>query len=126
MVYKGLFQKMQYTEIICSGQKVDGVTFAELLDDSGKTMPHSSELGSVATITGMTDSNKDKTIAYDADIGKASKTKISNMEDFVSILKTRNKATPNTLWAAVHLEDRPANIQVVRLKQNPGTGHLTV
>ena len=124
IVYKGLFQKLQYTEIIRSGQKVGGVTFAELLDDSGKTMPHSSELGSVATITGMSDSGK-STLAYDAAIGKASKTKISNMEDFVSILKTRNKATPNTLWAAVHLEDRPANIQVLRLKQNPGTGILT-
>ena len=72
IVYKGLFQKLQYTEIIRSGQKVGGVTFAELLDDSGKTMPHSSELGSVATITGMSDSGK-STLAYDAAIGKASK-----------------------------------------------------
>ena len=122
IVYKGLFQKLQYTEIIRSGDKIDGVTFAQLLDSSGQTMLHSSELGSVATISAQTDPSR--AVGYDADIGAATKTKVSNMEDFVSILKTRNEATPNTLWAVVHLEDRPANIQVVRLKQNPSTGIL--
>ena len=47
------------------------------------------------------------------------------MEDFVSILKSRNPSTPNTVWAGVHLEDRPANIQILRLKQDSKTGLLT-
>ena len=127
IIYKGSMQPFTYTELIRSGQKVGDDIFAQIKTTSGATIPHSSTLTSLTTITGMTDSNKDKTIGYDADIGKDhSNTKVSNMEDFVSLLKTRNTGSPNTVWAVVHLEDRPANIQVLELEQNADTGILTV
>ena len=89
IIYKGSMQPFTYTELIRSSQKVGDDIFAQIKTTSGTTIPHSSTLTSLTTITGMTDSNKDKTIAYDADIGKDhSNTKVSNMEDFVSLLKT--------------------------------------
>ena len=74
----------------------------------------------------MDTKTKSDTTGYDDAIGAASKTKVSNMEDFVSLLKTRNIASPETVWAVVHLEDRPANIQVLQLEQAADTGILTV
>ena len=126
IIYKGSMQPLKYTELIRSGEKVGGVTFAQIKTTAGADIDHSSTLTSVATITGMKDSGK-STLAYDAAIGKEhSNTKVSNMEDFVSLLKTRNTDSPNTVWAVVHLEDRPANIQVLQLEQAAATGILTV
>ena len=111
IIYKGSMQPLKYTELIRSGTKVSGVTFAQILNTSDATIPHSSTLGTI----------------YDAAIGKDhSDTMVSNMEDFVSLLKTRNIASPETVWAVVHLEDRPANIQVLQLEQAADTGILTV
>ena len=82
-------------------------------------------LGSVATISAQTDPSR--ATGYDADIGtEHSNTKVSNMQDFVSLLKTRNVDSPETVWAVVHLEDRPANIQILELEQAAATGILTV
>ena len=111
IIYKGSMQPLKYTELIRSGTKVSGVTFAQILNTSDATIPHSSTLGTI----------------YDAAIGKDhSDTMVSNMEDFVSLLKTRNIASPETVWAVVHLEDKPANIQVLQLEQAADTGILTV
>ena len=94
-------QPLKYTELIRSGQKVDTDIFAQIKDTSGAAIPHSSTLGSVATITGISDSgDKAKTLGSDDDLGKNhSNTMVSNMEDFVSLLKTRNTASPNTVWS---------------------------
>ena len=127
IIYKGSMQPLKYTELIRSGQKVGTDIFAQIKTTAGAAIPHSSTLGSVATITGMTDSSKSTTLAYDDDVGKShSNTMVSNMEDFVSLLKTSNIASPNTVWAVVHLEDKPANIQVLQLEQAADTGILTV
>ena len=127
IIYKGSMQPLKYTELIRSGTTVSGVTFAQILDTSSATIPHSTTLETTAVITTMDTDTKSSTTGYDADIGKDhSNTKVSNMEDFVSLLKTRNIASPETVWAVVHLEDRPANIQVLQLEQAADTGLLSV
>ena len=125
IIYKGSMQPLQYTELIRSGTTVGDKIFGQVLDTSGNTIAHSSTLESVATISAQEDPTR--ATGYDADIGTDhGDTKVSNMEDFVSILKTRNVDSPETVWAVVHLEDRPSNIQVLELEQAEATGLLTV
>ena len=68
IIYKGSMQPLKYTELIRSGEKVGGVTFAQIKTTAGATIPHSSTLTSVATITGMSADSKSATLAYDAAI----------------------------------------------------------
>ena len=53
IIYKGSMQPLKYTELIRSGTTVSGVTFAQILDTSSATIPHSSTLGTTAVITTM-------------------------------------------------------------------------